>query len=126
MVALARMPTARRLFVLAGLIMVLGLGFVAVRLWPTSPHGGLSQAAAIQIARTHIDQGAAGVLSAEVRRNFHTGFDIPIHDQTWVVTFSGQWHLLCDGGCNPTSEWVAIDYYTGQWIASQYSYPLRR
>jgi hypothetical protein len=34
-----------------------------------------------------------------------------------VVTFNGQWHLLCsghvtDGSCDPTSQWVAIDYYT--------------
>jgi len=38
------------------------------------------------------------------------------------------WHLLCsghttDGSCDPTSQWVAIDYYTGEWIASEFSYP---
>jgi len=45
-----------------------------------------------------------------------------------LATFNGQWHLLCsghvtDGSCDPTSQWVASDYYTGQWIASQFAYP---
>ena len=114
-----------RLLLVAGLIVLLSLGFLAAKFWP-SPTGGLSEAAAIQMARDHVDPGATGVVSAEVRHNFHTGFDIPMHDQAWVVTFSGQWHLLCDGGCDPTTEWVAIDYYTGKWIASQYSYPQRQ
>jgi hypothetical protein len=122
----AKMAGSRRLLLLAGLILVLGLSFLSVRLWPTGPHGGLSQAAAVQIAWTHVNTGATGVLSAEIRHDFHTGFDIPIHDQAWVVTFTGQWHLLCVGGCDPTTEWVAIDYYTGEWIASEYSYPQRR
>jgi hypothetical protein len=126
MVAPAKIATTRLLFLVAGLIVALGVGFLAVKLWPTSPHGGLSQAAAVQRAWTHVDPGATGVVSAEVRHNFQTGFDIPIHDQVWVVTFSGQWHLLCEGGCDPTTEWVAIDYSTGEWIASQYSYPTRR
>jgi hypothetical protein len=124
--ARARMASARWRFVFVGLTIVLGLALLAIRLWPTSPHVGLSQAAAIQIAWAHVDQGATGVSSAEVRHDFHTGFDIPIHDQTWVVTFAGQWHLLCAGGCDPTTEWVAIDYDTGEWIASQYSYPSSR
>jgi hypothetical protein len=108
------------------LTIVLGMALLATRLWLASPHVGLSQAAAIQIAWTHVDQGATGVSSAEVRHNFRTGFDIPIHDQAWVVTFAGQWHLLCAAACDPTTEWVAIDYKTGEWIASQYSYPSRR
>jgi len=108
------------------LTIVLGMALMATRLWLASPHVGLSQAAAIQIAWTHVDQGATGVSSAEVRHNFRTGFDIPIHDQAWVVTFAGQWHLLCAAACDPTTEWVAIDYKTGEWIASQYSYPSRR
>ncbi len=120
------MASARWRFVFVGLTIVLVLALLAIRLWPTSPHVGLSQAAAIQIAWAHVDQGATGVSSAEVRHDFHTGFDIPIHDQTWVVTFAGQWHLLCAGGCDPTTEWVAIDYDTGEWIASQYSYPSSR
>jgi hypothetical protein len=111
---------------LASLVMLLSLSFLALRLLPTRPHSGLSQAAAVQIAWTHVDAGATSVLAAEVRHDFHTGFDIPTHDQAWVVTFSGQWHLLCGGACDPTTEWVAIDYYTGEWIASQYSYPTRR
>jgi hypothetical protein len=124
--ARARMASARWRSVLVGLTIVLSLALLALRLWPNSPHGGLSQSEAIQIAWTHVDQGATGVSTAEVRHNFHTGFDIPIHDQAWVVTFAGQWHLTCAGGCDPTTEWVAIDYYTGEWIASQYSYPARR
>ena len=124
--ARARMASAKWRFVLVGLTIVLGLALLAIKLWPTSPQVGLSQAAAIQIAWTHVDQGATGVSSAEVRHNFQTGLDIPIHDQTWVVTFASRWHLLCAGGCDPTTEWVAIDDYTGEWIASQYSYPSRR
>jgi hypothetical protein len=120
------MVKAKRGFVLISLVIVLGLGLLATRFSPISLHAGLPEATAIQIAWTHVDQGATRVFSAEVRRRFHTGFDIPVHDQAWVVTFTGEWHLLCDGSCDPTTEWVAIDYYTGVWIASQYSYQLRR
>ena len=92
------------------------------------PGNGISQSEAITLAWQHTDSGAVAVTSAEVRNNFRTGFDLPTHRWAWVVIFSGQWHLLCsghvtDGSCDPTSEWVAIDYYTGQWIASQFSYP---
>lgn len=119
---LARMAKSRRGFFLVALVVVVALGLLVIKIWPTSPHGGLSQPVAIQIAWSHVDTGATGVVSADVRRNFHTGFDIPTHEQAWVITFTGQWHLLCAGGCDPTTEWVAIDYYTGEWIASQYSY----
>jgi len=66
--------------------------------------------------------------SAEIKRDFHAGFDPPKHDWAWVVTLNGQWHLLCSGhvtdeSCDPTSQWVAIDYYTGLWLAAQFSYP---
>lgn len=117
--------TARRLFVLVGLVILLCIGFLAIRIWTITPNG-LSRAAAIQIAWTHVDSGATAVLSAEVRSNYQTGFDIPVHPRAWVVTFSGQWHLMCQGTCDPTTEWVAIDYYTGEWIASEYSYPAHR
>jgi hypothetical protein len=123
------MTRAKWILLLAGLIALLSVSFVTIRLWPTSPHGGLSEADAIEVARTHADVGAVGVLSADVRHNFDTGHNLRVHSWAWVVTFSGQWHLLCDGGadgCNPTSEWVAIDYYTGEWIASQHSYLVRR
>lgn len=93
-----------------------------------SPGKGISQSDAVQLAWAHTGQGAVTVGSAEIRRNFQTGFDLPTHHWAWVVTFYGQWHLLCsghvtDGSCDPTSQWVAIDYYDGQWIASQFSYP---
>jgi len=117
-----RTAKTRLRLVLGVLIICLAMGLLAIKLLPTSPHGGLSRAAAIEIAWTHVDPGATGVLAAEVRHNFQTGFEIPGHDQAWVVTFTGQWHLLCFGGCDPNTEWVAIDYYTGEWIASQYSY----
>jgi hypothetical protein len=119
---LARMANARRGFLLVALLVVVALGLLVFKAWPTSPHGGLSQPAAIQIAWAHVDPGATRVVSADVRRSFHTGFNIPAHEQAWVITFTGQWHLLCNGGCDPTTEWVAVDYYTGEWIASQYSY----
>jgi hypothetical protein len=93
-----------------------------------SPGNGISRTDAIQLASAHTDSGAVTVRSAEIKRNFRTGFDLPTHQWAWVVTFNGHWQLICsghvtDGSCDPTSEWVAIDYYTGQWIASQFSYP---
>ena len=112
----------RRQFALVGLLILLCFGFLATRIWATNTPGGLSQEAAIQIAWKHVDPGATGVISAEARSNFQTGFDLPAHAKAWVVTFSGQWHLLCEPGCDPTTEWVAIDFYTGEWIASEYSY----
>ena len=73
-----------------------------------------------------MDPGALGVTSAEVREDFNTGFDLPVHHWAWIVTFNGTWQLLCSGACDRTTEWVAIDYGSGVWIASQYSYPNRR
>jgi hypothetical protein len=119
---MARLATARRAFFLFAFVLVVALALLLVQVWPASPHGGLSQPAAIQIASAHVDPGATRVVSADVRRDFHTGFDIPTHELAWVITFSGQWHLLCGPGCDPTTEWVAVDYFTGMWIASQYSY----
>lgn len=92
------------------------------------PGNGISQSEAITVAWQHAGSGAVAVTSAEVKHNFRTGFDLPTHRWAWVVIFSGRWHLLCsghitDGSCDPTSQWVAIDYYTGQWIASEFSYP---
>ena len=46
------------------------------------------------------------------------GGGFAVHQWVWLVTFRGQWHLMCSGSpdsCNPTTEWVAIDYYTGAW-----------
>jgi hypothetical protein len=125
----ARRLTTKRVLVLVGVLALIGLGLVTLIVWPSVPHGGLSQADAVQIAWRHADSGAVAVVSAEVRGNFNTEHDRPIHRWAWVVTFSGQWHLLCQGaaeGCDPRSEWVAIDYYTGEWIASQHSYPSHR
>jgi hypothetical protein len=116
----------KRLLVLGGVGLLLSVAVLVLLLWSSPPRGGLTRAQAIQAAWTHVDKGAVAVSSAEVRQNFNTGFDLPIHRWAWVVTFSGQWHLLCQGGpegCDPTTEWVAIDYSTGDWIASQHSYP---
>jgi hypothetical protein len=93
-----------------------------------SPGKGISRSDAVHLAWTHSGQGAVTVRSVEIQRNFQTGFDLPTHHWAWVVTFNGHWQLICsghvtDGSCDPTSQWVAIDYYTGQWIASQFSYP---
>ena len=107
-------------------VIVLALASLAVLILPGTPRGGLSRSAAIEVAWTHVDAGAVGVSGAELRHNFNTGFDLPVHSWAWVVTFNGQWHLLCDGaaaGCDRTSEWVAIDYYSSEWIASEHAYP---
>jgi hypothetical protein len=92
------------------------------------PGTGISRFDAIQAAWPHTGSGAVAVISVEIRENFNTGFDLPSHRWAWIVTFNGQWQLLCSGHttdsrCDPTTQWVAIDYYTGEWIASQYSYP---
>ena len=113
--------------VAAGIIVVaVLLGFVGFQLWPRGPHGGVTQSNAINVARAHVDPGSTSIRSAELRQDFHTGFDLPPHPWSWVVTFNGRWHLLCEGtsrACDSTTEWVAVDYYTGEWIASQFSYP---
>jgi hypothetical protein len=129
MIVAARRLTSKRVLILVGALALIGLGLVTLKLWLSGPHDGLSQADAGQITWRHTDSGAVAVASAEVRGNFNTGHNLPIHRWAWVVTFSGQWHLLCQGageGCDPRSEWVAIDYYTGEWIASQHSYPSHR
>jgi hypothetical protein len=119
------------LFLLGGLVVVgLAVGVIGAQLLER-PGRGISRSDAIQIAREHTGAGAVSVSSAEVRHNFNTGFDLPTHRWAWVVTFYGQWHLLCsghvtDGSCDPTSQWVAIDYNTGEWIASQFAYPAGR
>ena len=119
----------RRRHVVAAAIIIIavaGLAFLTFQLWPRGPQGGLAQTDAIKIAQAHVDQGSTGVRSAELRHDFRTGFALPVHPWTWVVTFNGQWHLLCQGtdnACDPTTEWVAVDYYTGEWIASQFAYP---
>ena len=103
--------------------------FVATTVtWPGYPHGGVAQNAAIRFASNLTDPGAQGVVSAVVQHDIASpmGGGNDIHQWVWLVTFRGQWHLLCSGtsdACNPTTEWVAIDYYTGAWIRSEYSYP---
>jgi hypothetical protein len=126
-----RFSTGRVLVLLGGLAMVVAVLTVVTALGLQSldsPGKGISRSEAVQLAWEHSGQVAVTVRSAEIKRNFQTGFDLPTHHWAWVVTFNGQWHLLCsghvtDGSCDPTSQWVAIDYYTGQWIASQFSYP---
>jgi hypothetical protein len=91
------------------------------------PYGGLDRTAAIHAARQHLtpgggDPSSESVISADVRQDFDTGFGLPRHRWSWVVNFRGNWALACTGACVATSEWVAVDYYTGDWIASQHSY----
>jgi hypothetical protein len=93
----------------------------------SSPGKGMSREDAVQRAWHHTSPGAVAVVSAEVREDFNTGSEaIPIHHWSWVVVFRGSWDLLCIAGptssCHRTTEWVAIDYYTGDWIASEFSY----
>lgn len=119
----------RRMLLLLGILaVVVAVVTVLGMQSPDSPGRGISRSDAVQLAWLHTGQGALTVRSAEIKQNFQTGFDLPTHHWAWLVTFNGQWHLLCsghvtDGSCDPTSQWVAIDYHTGQWIASQFSYP---
>jgi hypothetical protein len=124
----ARFVRHRVVLLLGGLAVVLTAALVLGVQQLESPGSGISRSDAIQLAWQHSGTGALTVRSAEIKRNFQTGFHQPTHRWAWVVTFNGQWQLLCsghttDGSCDPTSQWVAIDYYTGQWIASQFSYP---
>lgn len=123
----ARLISTKRVFVLAALVGILSIASLAtlILVVPQAgpPRGGITRAQAIQAAWEHVGTGAEGVTSAEVRKDFNTGFDIPVHRWSWVVTFYGHWQLICQGACDRTTEWVAIDYGTGVWIASQYSYP---
>jgi hypothetical protein len=119
------------LLFLAGVAVVVAVAATLALQSLDSPGSGITRSAAIQRASEHSGHGAVSVRSAEIQRNFQTGFDLPIHHWAWVVTFNGQWQLICsghvtDGSCDPTSQWVAIDYYTGQWIASQFSYPVEQ
>src|ERR1700736_2486433 len=131
MVLIPVLPVAkRRILVLSAVVVVLSVTSLAILLWGTAqsgpPRGGLTRTQAVQAAWAHADAGAIGVASSEVRKDFNTGFDLPVHRWVWVVTFYGHWELLCQGPCDRTTEWVAIDYSTGEWIASQYSYPTHR
>jgi hypothetical protein len=117
----------RRILLLGAIVMVLALASLTILFFGVAtagpPRGGLTRAQAIQAAWEHVDAGAVSVASSEIRQDFNTGFDLPVHRWAWVVTFNGHWQLLCQGPCDRTTEWVAIDYSTGSWIASQYSYP---
>ena len=126
-----RFPMKRVLLLLGGLAVIVAVITALALQSPDRPGNGISASDAIQRAWEHSGEGAVRVRSAEIKRDLVTGFDLPTHHWAWVVTFNGQWHLLCsghvtDGSCDPTSEWVALDYYTGQWIASQFSYPAGR
>jgi len=119
--------STKRLYAICAVVGILSLASLGLLLWGKTqagpPPGGLSRSQATQAAWTHVDAGATAVASSELRKDFNTGFDLPVHRWTWVVTFYGHWELLCQGPCDRTTEWVAIDYSTGQWIASEYSYP---
>ena len=112
----------RGLLLVAGVVAVIGIAVAVFVVSQIPARGGISQAQAIRLARTHADAGVTDVRSAEVRHNFDTGFGLPIHPWAWVITFNGHWQLICTGACDRTSEWVAVDYFTGEWIASEYSY----
>ena len=126
--AVQRVSRRWTLILLGGLfVVVLVIGLLAVQSLER-PGTGISRSDAIKVAWEHTGSGAVAVNSADIRHNFRTGLNVRAHSWAWVVTFSGQWRLLCsghttDGSCDPTSEWVAIDYYTGEWIASEFSYP---
>ena len=118
----------RRILILGSVVTVLALASLGILVWGMSqaggpPRGGLTRTQATQAAWEHVDKGAIGVASVEVHKDFNTGFDLPVHHWAWIVTFYGHWELLCTGACDRTTEWVAIDYASGNWIASQYSYP---
>lgn len=90
---------------------------------PSPPAGGLDRAAAIRAANSHAGPEAVAVISAEVRHNFKTGLPVPAAPGVWLVTYQGHWSLICTENCTRTSEWVAVDYLTGRWVASEFSHP---
>jgi hypothetical protein len=127
-----RLSRRRTLLLLGGLAVAITVVMALVMALgnqpPDTPGSGISRSDAIQLAWAETGSGAVSVRSAEIKRDFQTGFDVPKHHWAWVVIFNGQWQLLCSGhvtneSCDRTSQWVAIDYYTGQWIASQFAYP---
>ena len=125
----ARLVWRKRIFALATVVVILSIASLAILIWARAqdgpPRGGITRSQAIQAAWEHVGSGAEGVASAEVRKDFNPGFDLPVRRWAWVVTFYGHWQLICQGVCDRTTVWVAIDYATGVWIASQYSYPTR-
>jgi hypothetical protein len=120
----------RRAF-LAAVLVALSVAAIAVATtdtWPGFPHGGVARDAAIRLAQNHTDPGAVGMVSAVVQHDVTIPMSggSTLHQWVWLVTFRGQWQLMCSGSsdaCNPTTEWVATDYYTGAWVRSEYSYP---
>jgi hypothetical protein len=130
MILIPVLPVSRKRIVIISLVVsLLSIAALAILLWAAvpagPPRGGLTRAQAIAAAWEHVNPGAVGVASAAVQKDFNTGFDLPVHHWTWIVTFYGHWELLCQGACDRTTEWVAVDYFSGTWIASQYSYPSR-
>jgi len=85
----------RVLLLLGGLAVVITAAVVLALQQAESPGSGISRSDAIQLAWGLSGTGAVSVKSAEIKRNFDTGLDQPTHRWAWVVTFNGQWHLLC-------------------------------
>src|SRR5207302_1461212 len=68
----------RLLLILAGLALVVTVVTAVTALGvqsPDSPGKGISRSDAVQMAWQHSGQGAVTVRSAEIKRNFVTGFD---------------------------------------------------
>ena len=91
---------------------------------PRTP--GVTRDTAIRVARNLTDPGATDLLSAVIKHDVvATWGGNEIHQWVWLVTFRGQWHLMCSATsdtCDPTTEWVAIDYHTGAWVRSEFSF----
>src|SRR5947207_13950065 len=116
-----RFSMKRMLLLLGGLAVIVAIVTALALQSPDRPGNGISGSDAVQRAWEHSDPGAVTVRSAEIKRDFVTGFDLPTHHWVWVVTFNGQWHLLCsghvtDGSGDHTSEWLPIDSHTSPWI----------
>src|SRR5207249_8497736 len=92
---LRRFRLKRILLLLGGLAVVVAVVTALALQSPNRPGNGISAADAIQRAWEHSGPGAVTVRSAEIKRDFVTGFELPTHHWAWVVTFNGQWHLLC-------------------------------
>lgn len=93
----ARISRNGMLLILASLVAVVLVVALIGRQSPERPGKGISRSDAITLAWQREGSDAVAVSSAEIRHDFNPGFNLPTHRWAWVVTFSGQWHLLCSG-----------------------------
>jgi hypothetical protein len=127
-VRLRRLASITRRSLLATVLLAPSVVAVLVATGSAGPGApGVTRDAAIRVARNLSDAGATSLVSAVVQHDVVvTWGGNDIHQWVWLVTFRGQWHLMCGAisdTCDPTTEWVAIDYSTGAWVRSEFTSP---